>query len=81
MGIMAQRTTLTLQDDVYQAARAEAERSGLSLRDVINDALRRGLVHRPAAPDIRLRTFSSAMRMEMVNTGDILEAIEGPEHR
>lgn len=37
------RTTLTLDDDVAEKLRQLAQRSGRSFKDVVNDALRRGL--------------------------------------
>lgn len=78
---MAQRTTLTLQDDVYAAARALAERTGRPLRDVGNDALRAGLDARPAATPVRLREFSTRPRIDVVNTGRELEVADGPTAR
>ena len=38
------RTTLTLDDDVAAKLRAEMRRSGMSFREVLNDAIRRGLI-------------------------------------
>ena len=37
------RTTLTLDDDVEKELRDEARRSGRQFKEVVNDALRRGL--------------------------------------
>ena len=37
------RTTLTLDDDVAAKLKAEARRAGRSFREIVNDALRRGL--------------------------------------
>jgi len=42
------RTTLTLDDDVFQASRALAEASGRRLGEVVSDLLRRSLQSRPA---------------------------------
>jgi hypothetical protein len=41
------RTTLQIDDDVYQAAKAFAEASGTSIGKVISDVFRRGLAARP----------------------------------
>jgi hypothetical protein len=41
------RTTLTLADDVYEAARTLAEASGRSLGEVVSDLARRGLNPQP----------------------------------
>lgn len=37
------RTTLTLDDDLAMMLKAQAESSGRPFRDVVNEALRRGL--------------------------------------
>lgn len=38
------RTTLTIDDDLYDALRERASVQGVAFRDVVNDALRRGLM-------------------------------------
>ena len=54
------RTTLTLENDVAAAIRAEARRSGRPLKRVVNEALRAGLAarKRPAPRRYRLRPAS-----------------------
>jgi len=54
------RTTLTLENDVAAAIRAEARRSGRPLKRVVNEALRAGLAarKRPAARRYRLKPVS-----------------------
>jgi toxin-antitoxin system PIN domain toxin len=44
------RTTLTLDDDAASKLKSLARRSGRAFRDVVNDALRRGLARRAASP-------------------------------
>lgn len=79
---MAHRTTLTLHDDVYEAARAEATRTGRRLRDVINEALRRGLEDRSSGEEpVALLTIAATMRTDVVSTGALLDLAEGPAHR
>jgi hypothetical protein len=41
--MMLMRTTLTLNDDVWKAARRRAREEDRPLKDVINEALRQGL--------------------------------------
>ena len=41
------RTTLTLDDDLAMILKQEAEASGRPLRDVVNEAIRRGLRDSP----------------------------------
>jgi len=58
--MMLMRTTLTLDDDVMKIARRRAREQDRPLKDVINEALRRGLAMgdavRPAAYTFRLKT-------------------------
>jgi len=80
------RTTLTLDPDVATRLKAIARRSGRSWRDVVNDALRRGLVS--SAPSARER-FQIAPRslggvrpgVRLDNVGELLEQVEGARHR
>jgi hypothetical protein len=44
------RTTLTLDDDVASALKREADRSGRSFKEVVNEAVRAGLQARLVAP-------------------------------
>jgi hypothetical protein len=80
------RTTLTLDDDVDAKLKAEARRTDRPFRDVVNDALRRGLLPRPAAPTV---PFKAAVRdlgnlqsgLSLDNVTLLLEQVEGPQHR
>jgi hypothetical protein len=49
------RTTLTLDDDLARALRAEARRSGRPLKQVVNDTLRAGVAARKRPPGRRYR--------------------------
>ena len=80
------RTTLTLDEDIAAKLKAQARRSGQSFRDVVNDALRRGLSTTPAraarkpfrvvARDLgRLRAGIS-----LDSVADLIEQVEGPLH-
>jgi hypothetical protein len=80
------RTTLTLDDDVAAKLRASARRSGRPFRDVVNEAIRRGL----AAPGPAARQpFKASPRdlgnlrpgLSLDSVGDLLERLEGPLHR
>ncbi len=81
------RTTLTLEDDVAAKLKAEARRSGRSFREIVNDALRRGLAARHAGA--RRRAFKVDARdlgalkpgLSLDNVGDLLEQVEGSVHR
>jgi len=49
------RTTLTLEPDVAQRVRRKMKQKGLSLKQVVNDALRAGLVEADEAPTPKFR--------------------------
>jgi hypothetical protein len=81
------RTTVTLDEDVAAKVKAEARRSGRPFRDVLNDALRRGLATR--VPGARAAAFRieprdlGALRpgVSLDSVSDVLEQVEGPLHR
>jgi hypothetical protein len=80
------RTTLTLDDDVAVKLKAVARLSGRPFKDVVNEALRRGLVTvRPSPREpFRVRTRSlGGLRpgFEIDDIGELLERVEGPRHR
>ena len=54
--MLAMRTTLTLDDDVERELREETRRSGRSFKEIVNEALRRGLSS-GAAPGRRSSRF------------------------
>jgi hypothetical protein len=71
------RTTLTIDDDVAtQIERLRRERAQ-SLKDIINDALRRGLQEMQARPKPRkpFRTRTYDMGAPLVNIDNVAEAI------
>lgn len=80
------RTTLTIDDDVaVQIERLRRERAQ-SLKDVVNDALRRGLQEMQARPKPRepFRTKTYDMGEPLVNIDNVAEAIayaEGEDYK
>jgi hypothetical protein len=80
------RTTLTLDDDVAAKLKAEARRRDRPFREVVNEALRRGLLQRPTKP---IQPFQAAVRdmgsvpagLSLDNVAELLETVEGPLHR
>jgi hypothetical protein len=76
------RTTLTLDDDVANLLSKEVRRSGESFKSVVNRSLRLGLMaaKRPAAKPFRVKPFDLDLPpFEKVE--ELLEYLEGPEHR
>ena len=80
------RTTLTIDDDV--AAELERLQRGreVSLKELVNDALRRGLRDMTAPPKKRkpFRTRTFKMGEQFINIDNVAEALaylEGDDHR
>lgn len=80
---MAQRTTLTLEDDVIDRLRGEVRRSGRPLKAVVNDAIRAGLDQRTArAPSrfiVRAQQLGLRKGLELDDIEGLLDRIEGAE--
>ena len=80
------RTTLTLDDDVAAKLKAEVRRGGRSFRETVNAVLRRGLAARRATqaePPFKVEARDLGLRpgISLDNIGELLDLIEGPEHR
>jgi predicted transcriptional regulator len=81
------RTTLTLDDDVAAKLRSEARESGRSVRDVVNETIRRGFATRREAEVAE--PFRVASRdlgelrpgLSLDNVAELLDRVEGPLHR
>jgi hypothetical protein len=80
------RTTLTL-DDVAAKLKAESRRAGRSFREVVNEALRRGLAQQHTG-DTR-QPFKITTRdlgnlrpgLSLDNIAELIEQVDGPLHR
>lgn len=78
------RTTLTLDDDIAAKLRSLTRRSDRSLREVVNDLLRRGLASLP--PEAPREPFRVEARdlgarrpgVDLDNIAALIEEIEGP---
>jgi hypothetical protein len=81
------RTTLTLDDDVAAKLKAESRRAGRTFREIVNEALRRGLASQRAA--IKRRSFKITPRdlgdlkpgLSLDNVAELIERVEGPLYR
>jgi hypothetical protein len=71
------RTTLTIDDDVAARIERLRRRSDISLRDLVNEALRRGLREMTAPPrkrrPFRTRTFNTGRCL--INIDNVAEAL------
>jgi hypothetical protein len=81
------RTTLTLDDDVAAKLKAESRRTGRPFRDIVNEALRRGLAQRRAAASILSFTIEPRdlgglkPGLSLDGVADLIEHVEGALHR
>ena len=76
------RTTLTLDNDVATMLDKEARKSGHSFKQVVNDALRRGLTaaKQPARKPFKVTPINLGLP-HYDKVEDLLEYLEGPDHR
>jgi len=79
------RTTLTLEDDVEALLRQALKRRGTTLKSVVNEALRRGLISKdnPVRDPYRTRPvdLGRARIANLDNIGEVLAVAEGEFHR
>jgi hypothetical protein len=78
------RTTLTLDEDVADKLRFLSRRTGRSFKQVVNEALRRGLDTRheeqPLKPfRVRARRLGLRPGLSYDNVGELLDQLEGPD--
>lgn len=77
---------MTLDEDVAQKLRAEVRSSGRSFKHVVNESLRRGLTSsqelQPRHPfEVRSRPMALRSGLSYQSVSDLLEEIEGSDHR
>ena len=81
------RTTITLDDDVAEKLNAEMRRRKTNnFKETLNDVLRRGLAVRRELGGsepftVRARRLGSVPGLQYDNIGELLEGLEGPQHK
>ena len=81
------RTTVTIDDDIATTLEAEMRRQRSSnFKQILNDVLRRGLlVRRELAASkpfrVRARRMGKMPGLNYDNVGEMLEHLEGAEHK
>jgi len=80
------RTTVTIDDDVATKLHAEMRRQRSDFKQILNDVLRRGLlVRRELAASkpfrVRARRMGKMEGPNYDNVGELLEYLEGAEHK
>ncbi len=80
------RTTLTLDEDVAAKLEAECRRTGSSFKQIVNDGLRLAFTLRRdlkrQSPFV-IKPYALQLRpgLDYENIGELLEQVEGPQHR
>ncbi|MFZ0803459.1 MAG: hypothetical protein WBQ09_15670 [Terriglobales bacterium] len=75
------RTTLTIDEDVARLLEREQRRSGKSFKQVINDFLRLGLtVKQPLKKPFKVTPINLGLP-HYDKVEDLLDSLEGPDHR
>ena len=83
----AMRTTLTLDEDVAARLLEEQRRLGVSFKEAVNQTLRQGLEQQASRPrqrrkfTVQARDMGRRPGLNYHNIGELLEQIEGSEHR
>lgn len=76
---------MTLEDDVAERLLEESRRTGKSFKDVVNAALRKGLVGRSDAPlppfTVEARSMGLKPGVDLDDIEGLLDLIEGPRRR
>jgi hypothetical protein len=77
------RTTLTLDDDVAALLKKEVRKSGEPFKQVVNRYLRSGLTaaKQPARRPFKVKPINLGLPRDFDKIEELLEYLEGPEHR
>jgi metal-responsive CopG/Arc/MetJ family transcriptional regulator len=76
------RTTVRLDEDVAAALDRLRRERGIGLSEAINDLIRSGLAAaKPARKPFRQRTYPMGVKIDLTNIGEVLEHLEGPQHK
>ena len=77
------RTTLTLDDDVAALLKKEVRKSGEPFKQVVNRYLRSGLTaaKQPARRPFKVKPINLGLPRDFDKIEELIEYLEGPEHR
>jgi hypothetical protein len=82
---VSKRTTLTIEDDIAERLQQEARRTGKPFKDLVNEALRRGLAREAGGSrkPFRVRSRKLGLRpgIELDDVEGLIERLEGPDRR
>jgi Ribbon-helix-helix protein, copG family len=75
------RTTVNLEPDVAAAVDRLRRREGLGVSEALNRLARAGLVEQPRRKRFKQPTADLGAMVDISNVAEVLDLIEGPEHR
>jgi len=81
--LICMRTTLNLDDAVVRAVKKEALRSGRTMTEVIEEALRETLFRKKVAPKKRFRLEMGTVKgslnpgIDLTDRGNLIDTMEG----
>ena len=77
------RTTLTLDEDVAALLNKEVRKSGEPFKQIVNRLLRLGLMasKQPARKPFKVTPINLGLPRDFDKVEDLIEYLEGPEHR
>ena len=77
------RTTLTLDEDVAALLNKEVRKSGEPFKQIVNRFLRLGLTasKQPARKPFKVTPINLGLPRDFDKVEDLIEYLEGPEHR
>lgn len=82
---MSIRTTVTLDEDVYERLKEESRRRGEPFRTTLNEAIRCGISHSSAPQKreffIQTRAMGSRRGLNYDDVESLIESAEGPGYR
>jgi hypothetical protein len=80
---MSIRTTLTLDEDVYERLQQESRARGLPFKQTLNDVIRVGLHARPAKRVLKIEAtdMGTFPGMNYNNVAELLEQAEGSRYK
>ena len=80
---MSNRTTLTLDEDVYERLQQASRSRGLPFKQTLNDVIRVGLRAESPKRFMKIETFDMGAfpGLDYDNIGELLEQLEGPQYK
>ena len=80
---MSIRTTLTLDEDVYERLQQQSRSRGQPFKQTLNEVIRVGLRAETPKRSMTIETFDMGAfpGLDYDNIGELLEQLEGPQYK